>query len=219
MALPTRSPSQAQALALWEERIQRRTRVCLPVEVQSYDANTQTVSVKPDIQDTYLDENGVTQTEVLQVLSGVPVQFSRGGTMRITFPVKQGDTGIIIMADRSLDLWLGLSTPADTAPTDARRHHLADAVYVPGVNVQGQAWSNADPDVITVGDDTASSSDFAALANKVLTQLDNIVTAFNQHVHLAQGPTSPTNAPTAVPTVIPIPTPTSVASATVKIYG
>lgn len=217
MALPTSTPTRSEVFALWEDRIRRRTHVCLPVEVLSYNNSAQTVTVKPQIQETFLDQNGVQQNEVLQAISGVPVQFSRGGSLRITFPVQQGDTGIIVVSDRSLDAWLALSAPADTAPADARRHELQDAIYIPGVNVAGDAWGAADPSCITIGSDTGSS-DFVALASQVLTQLDNIVTAFNQHVHptAASGPPS---VPTPVPTVIPIPTPTSVASATVKVLG
>jgi hypothetical protein len=74
--------------------------------------------------------------------------------MRITFPVAAGDTGIIVCSDRSMDTWLGLASPQDTAPMDARRHSLQDGVYIPGVNVSGQSWATADPGVITIGDDT-----------------------------------------------------------------
>jgi hypothetical protein len=144
------------------------------VQVESYDAEAQTVTVKPQIQEQYLDDNGEIQNEVLQVLSGVPVQFPRGGSFRLTFPIAKGDTGLVVFADRSIDAWLQGPAPSDTAPTDARRHSLSDAVYIPGVNVQGQAWTAASPSVISMGSDTGEA-DFVATAQRTLTQLNRTV--------------------------------------------
>jgi len=59
----------------------------------------------------------------------------------------------------------------------------------------------------------ASASDFVALAAKVLTELQDIKTAFDTHTHpfAATGAVSPTSAPTA-----PMPAPNSVAASLVK---
>lgn len=205
----------SEVMALWEDRISRRIRVCLPVEVLSYDNKAQTVTVKPQIQDTYLDQNGVVQAEVLQALSNVPVQFARGGKLRITFPVVANDTGIIVMADRSLDAWLTASSPTDTAPLDARRHNLSDAIYIPGVNVSGQAWTAADPDVITIGDDTQAGAFVARVGDPVAIALSDLQQfIFTAPSGTSGGPCTVSGAVVGTPA-----TQISAGSATVKVLG
>lgn len=204
-------------MALWEDRMLWHCKVCLPVEVTAYDASSQTVSVKPQIQDIYRDQNGDLQSEPLPVASGIPVQFPRGGSMRITFPVAAGDTGIIVCSDRSMDTWLGLASPGDTAPMDARRHSLQDGVYIPGVNVSGQSWANANPSVISLGSDTGEA-DFVATANRVLAQLSAlsaVFTAWNPTGVLGDG----LALKALLTTLQSTPWPTAPASAAVEILG
>lgn len=168
MALPSRNPTLAEVMATWADSISKRIRVCMPVQVQSYDAGTQQVSVQPQIEDDWYDQNSELQSDVLPIISNVPVQFHRGGALRITFPIQAGDTGVILCSDRSLDQWLALQTPTSQPSDDLRRHHIQDAIYVPGVNVAGQAWTTADPSVITLGSDSGLA-DFVATAQKTLT--------------------------------------------------
>jgi hypothetical protein len=202
-------------MALWEDRILWRCKVCLPVQVTAYDAASQTVSVKPQIQDTYRDQNGDLQSEPLPVASGIPVQFPRGGSMRITFPVAAGDTGIVVCSDRSMDTWLGLTAPQDTAPMDARRHSLQDGVYIPGVNVAGQSWAAADPTTITLGSDTGTP-DFVAQASQVTANLDALKSAINSWTPV---PNDGGAALKVILTALFASWPSPLASATVKVLG
>ncbi len=108
-------------------------RVGLPAKVVSYDAAAQRVSVKPLIQDRYVDlATGAETSEDLPVIVDVPVLFPQGGGYRITFPLAVGDVGWLQFADRSLDVWLnrgGVVDPGDSRthdPTPARRSRSTD---------------------------------------------------------------------------------------------
>lgn len=66
-----------------------------------------------------------------QVHPDVPVHFAGGGGVTATHPVKKGDEGLVVYADRALDSW---RTQGGTAqPIDDRMHHLGDGTYIPGV--------------------------------------------------------------------------------------
>lgn len=205
----TRSPSQAEVLNRAIARGQRELHVSLPVQVLAYDPKAQTVNVQPLLSEAYEDTDGVLQLEVLPVINAVPVAFPAGGTFRITFPVQAGDQGMVVFCDRSIDGWALHGGPQQSR--DLRMHHLADAWFVPGVRPKG-AWGSADGAVITIGDD-GLAGDFVATAQRVLTQLQNIVTAFNSHTHAV--PSLGTSAP---PTT-PMGSPTPPASETVKVLG
>ena len=58
------------------------------------------------------------------------MQFPGAGGYRITFPVAEGDTGLLLFAESSLDKWLVSGGTVD--PEDDRRHDLTDAVFLPG---------------------------------------------------------------------------------------
>ena len=166
MSSQTRTPEEIDVFALWHEKAKRDVRVSLPCQVTAYDAGAQTVSVKPQVMEAYSDDNGVEQDEALPIIVGVPVEWPSGGGMRITFPLAAGDTGRIVFCDRSIDDWLGLGKPADTAPADGRRHALQDAVFTPGLKVKGQNWSGVSTSAVQIGQDGASMS-AVALASKV----------------------------------------------------
>jgi hypothetical protein len=207
MSQETRSPSLGEVINRALEQGTAEIRVSLPCVVETWDG-AQTVSVKPQIQDQFIDDNGVQQNEVLPVIQGVPVEWPGGGGFQITFPLQPGDTGLIVFCDRSIELWM--ANGGDTAPADARRHHISDAIFRPGLKPNPSAVT-VDPSALVLGQ-ANQPPDFVALASKVLTQLGDIVTGFNKHVHTVPDGTSD------VPTVL-MPDPSSVASGTVKILG
>lgn len=185
----------------------------LIAKVESYDAATQTASVTPVVR---LVVDGTIQPQV--TIASVPVAWPHSAQASLTFPLVAGDFGVIqpLMVDH--DRWI-VGGAANQAPPTRRTNALTDIVFRPGVRAIAAplppAAVAADGPVlrgapfIYLGASTAA--DFIALASKTLTELGNIVTAFNTHTH----PTAAIGPP-SIPTV-PMTGPSSVASVKVKI--
>lgn len=79
---------------------------------------------------------------LLPEIQDVAVAHPRGKNYWIRLPVAVGDVGNLHFAERSLDKWLVSGGQID--PADPRKHHIADAVFYPGLypfsdQVQGSA--------------------------------------------------------------------------------
>lgn len=187
-------------------------RVSIPGRIEKYDASTQLADVQPLVKDSYVDRDGSTVYENLPIITNVPVQFPGSSGLRIMFPISVGDTVLLVFADRSIDSWQtqgGISTP-----TDERRHDLSDAFAIPGFHDNTAPFSGAEDGVITVGSSTGAS-EFVATAQRVLTELQKIQTAFNAHTHTGVTTGAGTSGtPSTSLTGLQAP-----ASATVKIKG
>ncbi len=83
--------------------------------------------VQPLIKRKYANETVVD----LPVITNVPVAYYRAGTAFISLPLKVGDTVLVIVSERSIDLWKTKGKAVD--PLDPRKFHLSDAVAYPGV--------------------------------------------------------------------------------------
>jgi hypothetical protein len=184
--------------------------VYLVGRIESYDATTQTATVKPLLKDEVKQEDGTTAVESLPVLQGVPVAFPGGGGMRMTFPVAAGDYCELHFSDRSLDQWKAKGGEVD--PIDRARHALKDAVARVGIRPPAAPWSGADASCVTIGSD-AGAAEFVATATRVLTELNKLKDAINGHTHASNG-TAPTSGVAGIPVSVSAP-----ASATVKIKG
>lgn len=187
--------------------------VSLPCRVERYDSALQVVDVQPLIKDSHEGFDGERVYTDYPVIPNVPVLFPGGGGMRITFPIAAGDTVLVVFGDRSHDRWQH-GTPGVNEPVDDHRHHLTDAYAIPGLHSNAAPWSGAEAGVITLGSD-AGAPEFVATAQRVLTELERIATAFNTHVHtgVTTGPGS------SGTTATPITGLQAPASATVKVRG
>lgn len=211
----SRTPTRSEVINRAIARGAAALHVCLPVEVVSYNAGDQTVCVQPLISDLYEDDNGVVQFDELGQINNAPVRFGAGGNFRITFPIQAGDTGELIVNDRSIDAWARYG--GTQQPKDSRRHHLADGFYLGGVCPAGK-WSQADPSVITIGDDT-KPGDMVATANRVQAQLNLLAKAMSppQWVPVPMDGGAALSA--SIAALIATGWPNAPASATVKILG
>lgn len=114
-----------------------------PGIVLSVDLGKQTCSVQPAIKGIISNRDGSVSNPALPVMTDVPIQFPRGGGAVLTFPLAEGDEGIIIIADRCIDAWweLGGVQP----PLSYRMHDLSDGMFIPGItsipNVTGDISS------------------------------------------------------------------------------
>lgn len=209
----SRTPSLPEVIANAIDAAAQDIHVALPAQVQSYDPSTQTVSVQPLLKRPLVAADGTQTADTPPVLNGIPVQFPAGGGMRLTFPIASGDTGLLVFSEQSLDIWKQTGGLVD--PVDLRRNHLSDAVFLPGVQASPTAWKNANPSIISIGSDNGAA-DFAALASKVLSNLNALKTAINGWTPV------PNDGGLALKTALSTlfaTWPTSVASTTVEIKG
>lgn len=95
------------------------------------------VDVQPAIQQLVANPDGTSSTpENLAVIPGVPVVIPSGHStgLSLTIPISIGDDCLIVMADRSIDLWQesgGTQSPVES--TTPRSHELTDAICIVGL--------------------------------------------------------------------------------------
>ena len=99
----------------------------LPAKVESFESSTRKASVKPLIKRKLVNGQAIS----LPVIVNVPVMFPSTKDVGITFPVKKGDTGILLFCERSLERWL--SEGGEVEPGYVRKFDLSDAIFIPGL--------------------------------------------------------------------------------------
>jgi hypothetical protein len=118
------------AAAAFADEASKRLRVALPGVIVSFDADAQTATVQPLIDQVMADGT----TRALPVLQDVPVSFPRGGGFVLTFPVSEGDECQLVFNDRCIDGWWASGNPSP--PLDYRIHDLSDATAHVGISSQ-----------------------------------------------------------------------------------
>lgn len=148
---PNNTPTMAKVLQDHIKGVLKDIHTCMPAEVQSYDTTTNSVDVQPNFKRTYTDGDTVD----LPIIRSVPVAFPRAGTAGITFPIKRGDSVLLIFSERSLDKWK--NTGGTITPDDPRTHDLSDAIAIPGIYPQSNPLP-IDPDNLVVRNLTAKAT-------------------------------------------------------------
>ncbi len=167
-----------------------QVRVAIPARVESYDVAAQTVDVKPLIKDKLALEDGDELVESIPVIPAVPVAFMRGGGFFVSFPIAKGDTGRVVVCDRSLDQWRKKGGEVD--PIDVRMHSWAGAVFEPDLADSQHALGDAHGANLVIGMDGGvaihltpggevhlgeeNPTEAVALAQKTLTELQKLAT-------------------------------------------
>lgn len=94
--------------------------------IQSFDATKQSATIsmnyKREINHLLAD---------YPVIIDCPVIVLTGGNSGITFPIKSGDTCLILFSDRDIDEWI--SSGQVTAPLTNRAHSFTDAIALVGL--------------------------------------------------------------------------------------
>lgn len=124
--------------------------VSMPGRIESYDRNKQSASVQPLVRRAFT-RNGERVTELLPVITNVPIEFFGGGGYALTFPVVKGMTCRLQFCSVSLDKWLARGGVVE--PGDDRKFTLTDAIAVVGlrdfahalVGLPSNAWVMAAP--------------------------------------------------------------------------
>ena len=221
----SRNSTLQDLLARFRSSLVADLHTALPGKIVRYDASTQKADVQLLIKERYADESGATQARELPVIPAVPVQFPGAGGYRITFPVANNDTGLVVFSEASLDKWLVSGGTVD--PSDDRRHDLTDAVFLPGLRDFGHALASAptdratfgkddglqihiSPSLVTVGSNSPADLEFAALGDALQTWCGQIY-AWLAALEL------PVAGAVAGPPASPPPTVPTIKSASVKV--
>lgn len=131
----------------------------LPVRIESYDAEKQTVKMLPTVKASVRNaESGKMERIELPQIEDVPVQFAGGGGATMTWPIKKGDEGIAVFSARSFDAWH--QSGGTQQQTSARMHDLSDGFFIPGVRAQTRKLKNVSASAVQLrsDDDDAKTS-------------------------------------------------------------
>lgn len=164
-----------------------------------------TVDVQPALR-WVVPEDGEFVEEELALVREVPLVLPQMRGLKIqSVTLQEGDEVLLIVQDFDISDWRrtgGLSTPLD-----ARNHDYGSIVAIPGL--ASDAHSLPAP-----ADSAALTSKVDARLDVVVTKLNELITAYLEHIHTETG------ASTGVPTVVTITTtadPATVASAVLKL--
>jgi len=147
-----RDPGLEDIFTLAVETALASARVMLPGRVVSYDAVKQSASIQLLLKESHLAEDDTVTVEAVAELQDVPVRHIGGATGRITVPVVKGDTGMVIFASSSIARWKLIGGLID--PGDARKHHISDCVFEPGLHDFAHVPTTAPTDAIVTHGET-----------------------------------------------------------------
>jgi len=218
MTRPSESVTLADVVLAAVQSGLAEVHTAFPAVVVSYDRTTQKATVQPCVAGRYLDDDGELQSEVYPPLPNLPVAFPSATGFADTFDLTPGDSVQVVVCERSTDEWRSTGNQGIVAQ-DIRRFDLSDAFVIPG----GRAFNEAigatgykagarviEAPEICLG--SSGATNFVALANLVLSELQAIKTAYDLHTHT--GVTAGV-AVSGVPAVA-LPAPGSVACTKVK---
>lgn len=117
------NPSASMEFIL--RRAMENLECCLPAEILAFDRAENVATIRPLIMKTGVDNQQYERGEIYNI----NVLSLGGGGFNISFPLKRGDLGWIVSADRDLSLFkasLNISPP-----NTGRTHNFADCWFVP----------------------------------------------------------------------------------------
>ena len=127
--LPSNNPADSNTLDglnnFFADKISQHIKTCIPGIVQSYNRATNRAVIKPAITGVASQGQKVSK----EPLSNIPVLTLSGGGIVLSFPVKAGDTGWLIAADRNISIFK--QNLVESAPNDYRKHQYEDSFFIP----------------------------------------------------------------------------------------
>lgn len=127
--LPSNNPADTNTLDglnnFFADKISQNIKKVIPGIVQSYDRATNRAVIKPAITGVASQGQKVSK----EPLVDIPVLNLCGGGIVLSFPVKSGDTGWLIAADRNISIFK--QNLAESAPNDFRKHQYEDSFFLP----------------------------------------------------------------------------------------
>jgi hypothetical protein len=147
--------------------------------VLAYDAETRRARVRGLAGIRYRDADGSVQFDDPPIIAAVPVLFPGFAGRRITWPVLEGDDGVLVLLDRSHDEYQSTGEPGN--PASPRRHNFTDAVFLPFDLSPGASDEHAGGAIVVTGDDirlgSKDASDAVALAPTTLANDEEVADA------------------------------------------
>ncbi len=118
----------------------------LPARVTNVDnlESKQTIEVKVGIRRVFRDRAALEGAD----LYDVPVVFPSAGGGLLSFPIKVGDTVLVVFSKRCIDEWM-LGEGSDTSPQLFRQFDIADGIAIPGLYPEALNL-NPDPDHVVL---------------------------------------------------------------------
>lgn len=114
--------------------------------IQSFDSTDQTVTASINYKKTYLQagSDGVYQPVLVDypLLIDVPAIILSGGPANITFPIRSGDTCLILFNDRDIDNWFESGQIGPVASN--RLHSFSDGIALIGLRSSHNSLSTYD---------------------------------------------------------------------------
>jgi hypothetical protein len=212
----TRSPGIGEVLEDVRETTAADIRSCCVARVVRWDHNKpREVDVQPVHKRAYRNEDGDRVTDKQPIIPSVPVVYPGGGGFTVTWPLAVGDEVLLVFSDDSLDKYLQVGGQGDIDPEDDRRHHLTDAICIPGI---GKLTDNitASTSAVKIGT-RVGPHEGAALGNTLTNYFNDglagLLTWLGSHTHsgVTTGPGN-SGAPVAGPPALP-----TIESATVRV--
>jgi len=168
----------------------------IPAEIVSYDPDKQTAEVQITVRSRRLDKSTEESVSYLpKPIANVPVQFPSAAGFSFTWPLAPRDKVTLLVADRSISEWKATGQQ-DNDPIIKHRFNLSDAICLPGLISPADQLTKAYSDKVYINSthpfiidchdirlSGPNPTDFVALANKVLTEINKVIAGYNTHVH------------------------------------
>lgn len=189
---PVRSPTPPRLLDLLNEHARfalRNAYFTLPGEIQAYDHNSTTASVKIMIKRVVNEETQATIDYPL--LLDVPVLQLMGGDGGVNMPIAAGDPCLLVFGDRDISNWY--ATGSSQAPESKRSHDLSDGFVIVGFRPSTKPFGAPDPNAASLfkgsaqvsckGGKCTMKNGSTALLTLIETLIDTLVVALSGSVH------------------------------------
>jgi hypothetical protein len=128
-------------LQAMQDSLQARIFTALPGIYQKAGKGNQTASVKTAIKGKVANGKGGWDDKEMPLLINLPILWPGGSGFQLTFPLSEGDEGLIIFAQRCIDSWWQSGGVQPQA--EIRMHDIADGFFFPSMLSQAKAPSTA----------------------------------------------------------------------------
>lgn len=138
-----RNVDQAEVFQMAMDGRQAEMWTALPAIVVSFDPAKRTVSVQSALKMQMRDESGTVSWVSMPLMTDCPVFFAGAGGWVLTFPIKQGDEGLLLFGSRCIDAWW--QNGGVQQQLEFRMHDLSDGFFLPGI----KSVPNVEPSIST----------------------------------------------------------------------
>jgi len=130
MHSPNSNPQLKDLLDAWKKNVFIDMNCHALGTIESFDPDNQTASISINYLKSYVI-NGESVPKKYPLLLDCPIIMMSGGGATLTFPVKKGDTCLVLFNDRNIDNWFvgGQVTELD----NNRAHSLSDGIALIGL--------------------------------------------------------------------------------------